>query len=142
MQYCLWDHLKQLDSMDLRRSRNLAELTASLIGLHSISLSVVKVIDFVDIQKLTPKVLLHFRILFEYLLSKHSDEDLWKVFSRVASTAELAGLKDGLSVFLHQRFSKQLKKGDSEDGDLLVRRCSLARKALANVTNLPYGSQK
>lgn len=129
--------------MDLRRSRNLAELTAALIGLHSISLSVVKVIDFVDIQKLTAKVLLHFRIMFEYLLSKHSNEDLWKVFSRVASTAELAGLRDGISVFLHQRFAKQLKKGgDSEDNELLVKRCKLARKALANVTNLPYGSEK
>jgi len=80
--------------------------------------------------------------MFEYLLSKHSNEDLWKVFSRIASTAELAGLGDGISVFLHERFPKQLKKGDSENGDLLVERCRLARKALANVTNLPYGSQK
>lgn len=135
MQYCLWDHLKQLDSMDLRRSRNLAELTGMLISLHTISLSVIKVIDFVDIHKLTAKVLLHFRIMFEYiLLNTKTEEDLWKVFTRVASAQELAGLRDGLQLFLKQRI-----KGESE---LLVKRCKLASKALANVANSPYGSQK
>ncbi|KAG0629231.1 hypothetical protein M758_1G087200 [Ceratodon purpureus] len=139
-QYCLWDHLKQLETMETRRSMNLARLTASLVGGFSISLSVVKVIDFIDMQKLTPKVLLHCRIMFEYLLSKFSNEILWSVFSRIASTAELAGFRDGLSLYLNQRFSKQVK--NSEDVDLLVKRCKLARKALANVTNLPYGSQE
>ena len=139
MQYTLWDHLKQLETMDTRRSMNLARLTASLIGEFSISLAVLKVIDFVDIQKLTPKLLLHCRILFEYLLSKFSNEVLWSVFSRIASTAELADFRDGISLYLNQRFSKQVK--NSEDGDLLVKSCKLAKKALANVTNLPYGSQ-
>uniref|UniRef100_A0A7I4D9X4 MI domain-containing protein n=1 Tax=Physcomitrium patens TaxID=3218 RepID=A0A7I4D9X4_PHYPA len=138
-QYCLWDHLKQLDSMELRRSTNLARLTAALIGSSSISLSVVKVIDFVDIQKLTPKVLLHFRIMFEYLLGEYSNEVVWKAFSRIASSAELTGLKDGIAIFLHQRFLKQVKS--SENSDILVKRCKLAKKALANVQNLPYGSQ-
>jgi hypothetical protein len=43
LQYCVWDHYKQLSMMDLRRSANLARFLASVIASFALSLSLLKV---------------------------------------------------------------------------------------------------
>lgn len=127
--------------MELRRSTNLARLTASLIGSFSLSLSIVKVVDFIEIQKLAPKVVIHFRIMFECMLTEYKDDIIWAIFSRIAIAPELAALRDGLGLFLQKHIVRELKKGDPVKGALLGKRCKLAKKGLANVAGVPFGSQ-
>lgn len=43
LQYCVWDHYKQLSTMDLRLSANLARFLASVIASFALSLSLLKV---------------------------------------------------------------------------------------------------
>lgn len=142
MQYCLWDHYKQLDTMDKRRSLNLARLTVALIGSFTLSLSIVKVVDFTDIRKLSSKVVVHFLVMFESLLIDFSEDIVWGVFSRIAAAPELTSLRDGLILFLNQHVLREVKKGDLEKGALKSKRVKLAKKALGNAVGAPFSIEK
>ena len=135
LQYCLWDHFKQLSAMETRRIMNLAHLLADLVGNFVVSLSVLKVIEFSDMRTMTPKVILHFRIFFKIFLTKYDDEVVLSAFKRIASTPELEGLRVKLSVFLHQHLVKGLvQASDSGISDdermMLMRRFAMVKKAM------------
>ncbi|XP_057842704.2 uncharacterized protein LOC131052122 [Cryptomeria japonica] len=140
LQYCLWDQFKQLDSMELRRLANLARFLADLIGSFSLSLSVLKAIDFTDCAMLTSKVIVHFRILFETLFTEFSDNVIWNIFTRIASFPELENLRNGLELFIYQHVNKNAlteeQLGPPESGSLIVSKCKVAKKALTNVAGI------
>lgn len=140
LQYCLWDHFKQLDSMEMRRLANLARFLADLIGSFSLSLAVLKAVDFTDSAVLTSKVMMHFRILFETLFTQHSDNDIWNIFTRIASPPELENLRNGLELFIHQHLTKNdltgTQFGPTETTSLIVNKIKVVKKALANVSGV------
>eukprot|EP00250_Pteridium_aquilinum_P008362 c17886_g1_i3 orf=144-2522(+) len=140
LQYCLWDHFKQLSSMETRRLANLAHLLADLIAKFSLSLSVLKVVEFADTKTMTPKAVLFFRIFLRVLLTGFSDEIVLNAFMRIASSQELEDLRIKLSVFLHQHLIKGTQgKGshatDNED-TLILRRFAMVKKAMATLSTL------
>jgi ABC-type arginine transport system ATPase subunit len=55
LQYCLWDHFKQLNSMETRQIMNLAYLLADLVAKFVVSLAVLKVVEFSDMWAMTLK---------------------------------------------------------------------------------------
>ncbi|KAL3535970.1 hypothetical protein ACH5RR_004431 [Cinchona calisaya] len=99
LQYCLWDHFKELETMPLIRSMHLAKFTAEMVASFSLSLSVLKTVDLSDTVQLTPKRTMHFRMLFEAIF-EFQDKLVWNAFSRIAGTSEYESLRMGIKFFV------------------------------------------
>ncbi|KAL6005147.1 hypothetical protein ACLOJK_005709 [Asimina triloba] len=99
LQYCLWDHFKELETMELSRSLNLARFVAEMLSSFSLSLAVLKAVDLSDPRQLTAKRVMHFRMLFESLLER-TDTLVWNMFTRISGSPELEPLRNGLEFFI------------------------------------------
>ncbi|XP_051131471.1 uncharacterized protein LOC127251695 isoform X2 [Andrographis paniculata] len=124
LQYCLWDHFKELESMPLIRSMHLAKFTAEMVACFSLSLAVLKVVDLNDIISLTPKRIMHFRMLFEAIL-EFPDKLTWNIFTRIAGAPEHELLRSGILLFIGKYIVTSQKS--------LEKKFKLAKKALNNV---------
>ncbi|KAK7265179.1 hypothetical protein RJT34_32795 [Clitoria ternatea] len=124
LQFCLWDHLKELESMPLMRSMHLAKFVAEMVASFTLSLAVLKTVDLNDITLLTPKRIMHFRILFEALF-EYPENLVWNMFTRAAVTPELEGLRQGMEFFMKEYVVKTNKS--------LTQKFKLAKRALNNV---------
>lgn len=124
LKYCLWDQFKVLDSMELMRSRNLAKFVVEMITSFSLSLSVLKKVDFTYTTQMTGKVIIHIRMVFEFLLEQ-PDSLVWNVFTRIAADMDLESLRNGIEFFI--------KKYVLNSGNTFAKKFKIAKKALANV---------
>ncbi|CAH9124173.1 unnamed protein product [Cuscuta epithymum] len=124
LQYCLWDHFKELESMQLMRSMHLSKFVAEMLSSFTLSLSVLKAVDLGDITLLTPKKIMHFRMLFEAIF-EFPDELVWNIFSRLASP-EYETLCNGIVIFIREYVLSGGKKS-------LAGKFKIAKKALNNV---------
>uniref|UniRef100_A0ACD5W238 Uncharacterized protein n=1 Tax=Avena sativa TaxID=4498 RepID=A0ACD5W238_AVESA len=125
LQYCIWDRFKELDTMDLNRSMNLAKLVAEMLANFSLSLATLKVVNLANPVEMTPKKIMHFRMLFEILIQKE-DSLVWNVFTRIAGAPELEILRDGIVMFVKQYV---MAKDTEKD---LAGKFKIAKKALDN----------
>ncbi|KAK8271526.1 hypothetical protein V6Z12_D11G268200 [Gossypium hirsutum] len=98
LQYCLWDHFKELDSMPLLRSMHLAKFMAEMVASFTLSLAVLKTVEWSDPQMLSPKKIMHFRMLFEAIF-EYPDKIIWNMFTRIAVTPELETLRQDFAGF-------------------------------------------
>ncbi|KAI6697028.1 hypothetical protein NL676_017147 [Syzygium grande] len=101
LQFCLWDHFKELESMQLLRSMQLAKFVAEMVASFTLSLSLLKTVDFSDARQLTAKRIIHFRVLFEAMFEQ-PDSLIWNVFTRVAVSPELETLRFGIEFFIRE----------------------------------------
>ncbi|XP_009616414.1 uncharacterized protein [Nicotiana tomentosiformis] len=124
LQYCLWDHFKELDSMQLIRSMHLSKFVAEMVASFSLSLAILKVIDLSDSSQLTPKRIMHFRMLFETIL-EFPEKLVWNIFTRIAVMPEYESLRDGIVLFI--------RKYVADDQKSLADKFKIAKKALNNV---------
>ncbi|TYI57291.1 hypothetical protein E1A91_D11G270300v1 [Gossypium mustelinum] len=123
LQYCLWDHFKELDSMPLLRSMHLAKFMAEMVASFTLSLAVLKTVEWSDPQMLSPKKIMHFRMLFEAIF-EYPDKIIWNMFTRIAVTPELETLRQGMEFFIKEYVVKTNKKVNDK--------FKLAKKALNN----------
>ncbi|KAL0308259.1 UNVERIFIED_CONTAM: Nucleolar MIF4G domain-containing protein 1 [Sesamum radiatum] len=123
LQYCLWDHFKELESMPLLRSMHLAKFTAEMVASFSLSLAVLKVVELNDAISLSPKRIMHFRMLFEAMF-QFPDKLVWNIFTRIAVTPEYEPLRSGIEFFIRKYVVSSQKS--------LADKFKLARKALNN----------
>ncbi|KAG4176235.1 hypothetical protein ERO13_A11G232100v2 [Gossypium hirsutum] len=123
LQYCLWDHFKELDSMPLLRSMHLAKFMAEMVASFTLSLAVLKTVEWSDPQMLSPKKIMHFRMFFEAIF-EYPDKVIWNMFTRIAVTPELETLRQGMEFFIKEYVLKTNKK--------LNDKFKLAKKALNN----------
>nr|DAD22690.1 TPA_asm: hypothetical protein HUJ06_024153 [Nelumbo nucifera] len=127
LQYCLWDHFKELDSMELHRSMNLARFVAEMLASFTLSLAVLKTVELSDPKQLSAKRVMHFRMLFEAVLEL-SDALVWNIFTRIAGIPELESLRNGLGFFIKQYVVN--------DNKVFSAKFKVARKALENVAGV------
>lgn len=127
-QYCVWDHLKELESMPLMRSMHLSKFVASMVSFFGLSLAVLKVVDFADPRQLTPKRIAHFKMLFEAIF-EFSDELVWNIFTRMAVTPEYESLRSGINFFV----SKYVVSGKNSAA---ASKFKIAKKALNNIEGI------
>ncbi|KAE8699220.1 MIF4G domain and MA3 domain-containing protein isoform 1 [Hibiscus syriacus] len=123
LQYCLWDHFKELDSMPLLRSMHLAKFLAEMVASFTLSLAVLKTVEWSDPQMLSPKRIMHFRMLFEAIF-EYPDKVMWNMFTRIAVTPELETLRQGMEFFIKEYVVKTNKKVNDK--------FKVAKKALKN----------
>ncbi|GAB2235432.1 hypothetical protein Droror1_Dr00025857 [Drosera rotundifolia] len=99
LQFCLWDHFKELESMPLVRSMHLAKFVTEMISSFTLSLAALKTVDLSDAKFLTPKRVMHFRMLFENILEL-PEYLVWNIFTRIAVAHELENLRTGIEFFI------------------------------------------
>ncbi|XP_062562830.1 nucleolar MIF4G domain-containing protein 1 homolog [Armigeres subalbatus] len=98
IQYAIWDRLKEIHSLKQAPSRNLSKLLTHLISEGGLALSVLKVIEFAEIDKITLRVVR--QIMLGVLLLEDENKCL-QVFNRIAPSQKLKAFKDSLRLFLH-----------------------------------------
>ncbi|KAF5937939.1 hypothetical protein HYC85_025445 [Camellia sinensis] len=124
LQYCLWDHFKELESMQLMRSMHLSKFVAEMVTSFTLSLAVLKAVDFSDTTQLTPKRIKHFQMLFEAIF-EHPDSLVWNVFTRIAASPEYESLRNGVEFFIN----KYVVGNEIS----LARKFKIAKKAFTNI---------
>ncbi|PKI55378.1 hypothetical protein CRG98_024229 [Punica granatum] len=87
--------------MALQRSMHLAKFVAEMVTSFTLSLAVLKTVDFSDPEQLNPKRIMHFRMLFESIF-EHPESLIWNVFSRIAVVPELEPLRYGIEFFIKE----------------------------------------
>ncbi|XP_068635557.1 uncharacterized protein [Aristolochia californica] len=127
LQYCLWDHFKDLESMELRRLMNLARFMTEMLASYSLSLAVLKAVDLSDPTQLSLNKIMHFRMLFEFIFEK-PDPLVWNIFSRIAATPELEPLRMSLEFFI--------KHYVVDANKTLAGKFKLTKKAMANIAGV------
>ena len=53
LQYCIWDHFKELDNMEPNRFMNLAKLVAEMLSNFTLSLATLKVVNLANPVEMT-----------------------------------------------------------------------------------------
>lgn len=134
MQYCMWDHLKTLETMDTRRLGNLSHLLLHLVSQGGLSLSVLRVVDWQDPFSMPERLILFLRLLMENLLFSTDDAQLQKLFGRLSQQPACVGMCEGLSTFVRTHMQRCLPSHQSKDGadHLLLAKKRLVLSALAS----------
>lgn len=110
--------------MPLMRSMHLAKFVAEMVASFTLSLAVLKTVDLSDINLLTPRRIMHFRILFEAIF-EYPENLVWNIFTRIAVTPELESLRQGIEFFIKEYIVKTNKA--------VAQTFKLAKGALNNV---------
>ena len=130
-QFALWDKFKDLNALNSNQIRNLAKFLIHLIGQGGLPLSVLKVIEFSELDKTTLRLVR--QIMMGLILEK--DDVFQQVFNRVSPSLKLKGFKDSLRLFLHHFLLKSNGKGSIPEGqlELLKQRIKEVDKCFENV---------
>ncbi|XP_009943488.2 nucleolar MIF4G domain-containing protein 1 [Opisthocomus hoazin] len=127
-QFSIWDKIRDLENLSATAISNLVSLLAHLLRTKSLPLSVLKVIEFSELDK--PKVRF-LRQVLSMLLIKTDAEELNDIFVRVSDNPKLGMLREGLKLFLTHFLLKNVQAQKSaEEASLLKERVELATKAL------------
>uniref|UniRef100_A0A8C5KCK3 Nucleolar MIF4G domain-containing protein 1 n=1 Tax=Jaculus jaculus TaxID=51337 RepID=A0A8C5KCK3_JACJA len=127
-QFSIWDKFRDLENLPGTNLSNLVHLVAHLLKTKSLPLSILKVVEFSELDK--PRV--HFlRKVLTLLLMETEAEDLGLIFSRVSDNPKLRMLREGLKLFISHFLLKHAQAHQSvEEVSLLRERASLASKSL------------
>ena len=147
-QFILWDKLKTLSSssssssISLLALSHLAKLYAHLFSSFSLSLAILKILDF---SSLSAKEILFLRILFCTIFSSFQPQVVQKIFSRLVASVEgereeekgeERGERDkrevvfGLQMFLKSCIKPMLSSSSSSSSSSLVSNPVLMKKNL------------
>ncbi|KFP13423.1 Nucleolar MIF4G domain-containing protein 1, partial [Egretta garzetta] len=127
-QFSIWDKIRDLENLSAAAISNLVSLLAHLLRTKSLPLSVLKVIEFSELDK--PKVRF-LRQVLSMLLIKTDAEELTDIFVRISDNPKLGMLRESLKLFLTHFLLKNVQAQKSaEEASLLKERVELATKAL------------
>ncbi|XP_042658121.1 nucleolar MIF4G domain-containing protein 1 isoform X2 [Tyto alba] len=127
-QFSIWDKIRDLENLSATAISNLVSLLTHLLRTKSLPLSVLKVIEFSELDK--PKVRF-LRQVLSMLLIKADAEELSDIFVRLSDNPKLGVLREGLKLFLTHFLLKNIQAQKSaEEASLLKERVELATRAL------------
>ncbi|XP_061521732.1 LOW QUALITY PROTEIN: nucleolar MIF4G domain-containing protein 1 [Phycodurus eques] len=122
-QFNLWDKFRELSNLPDRNFNNLIQLVTRLLQNKCLSLSLLKVIEFGELDK--PKVRFLRQVLTR-LLTDTEPEDLVSIFARISGIPQLGMLREGLKLFISHFL---LKRAGPQDA-ALTERAHIATKAM------------
>ncbi|XP_012933505.1 nucleolar MIF4G domain-containing protein 1 isoform X2 [Heterocephalus glaber] len=127
-QFSIWDKFRDLENLPATNFLNLVQLVAHLLKTKSLPLSILKVVEFSELDK--PRV--HFlRRVLTVLLMETEVEDLSLIFSRVSDNPKLGVLREGLKLFISHFLLRHAQAQQCpEEAGVLRERAGLATKAL------------
>ncbi|XP_076183118.1 nucleolar MIF4G domain-containing protein 1 [Ptiloglossa arizonensis] len=129
IQYALWDKLKTVEIYEPRQLNNMARLFTYLFIENCLVLSILKIIQFTELDKHTMKFLR--QIILGILLHKNEQACL-QVFKRVSISPQLQTFRESLRLFINCFLIKNIDlTGVKDDNEiLLTRRAELVDKIL------------
>ncbi|XP_032955135.1 nucleolar MIF4G domain-containing protein 1 isoform X1 [Rhinolophus ferrumequinum] len=133
-QFSIWDKFRDLENLPATNFSNLVHLVGHLLKTKSLPLSILKVVEFSELDK--PRV--HFlRKVLYMLLMETEVEDLGLIFARVSDNPKLGVLREGLTLFIRHFLLKSTQApGSAEEASVLRARADLTTKALQGRTSL------
>lgn len=127
-QFCLWDKFKELANLPSGAFTNLVQLVTHFLQKKCLSLSILKVIEFGELDK--PKVRFLRQVLTK-LLRDTEPEEIGSIFGRISGIPKLGMLREGLKLFIsHFLLKNSQSQGSSEQVSLLRERAQFATKAM------------
>ncbi|XP_060731228.1 nucleolar MIF4G domain-containing protein 1 [Tachysurus vachellii] len=122
-QFCLWDKFKDLANLSSSSFANLVQMVTHLLTKNSLSLSILKAIEFGELDKPKVKFL---RQILSRLFQHTQEEDLVQIFSRISGVPKLGMLREGLKLFIKHFLLRRTQT----EGTLLTTRAEVAIKAM------------
>lgn len=126
-QFCLWDKFKELPSLSSSVFSNLVQLVTRFLLRKSLSLSILKVIEFGELDKARVRFL---RQVLSRLLKAGQPEELVVIFSRISGVPQLSMLREGLKLFISHFLLKNAALQGSGDQALLLEHAQIATTAM------------
>uniref|UniRef100_A0A667Y6K4 Nucleolar MIF4G domain-containing protein 1 n=1 Tax=Myripristis murdjan TaxID=586833 RepID=A0A667Y6K4_9TELE len=127
-QFSLWDKFKELSTLPSSTFSNLVQLVTRFLQRKCHSLSILKVIEFGELDK--PKVRFLRQVLTK-LLKETEPEDLASIFGRISGIPKLGMLREGLKLFISHFLLKNAQaQGAAEQAALLSERAQVATRAM------------
>lgn len=127
-QFSLWDKFRDLANLSNRSLSNLVQLVTHLLHRKSLSLSILKAIEFGELDK--PKVKFLKQILSK-LLKETEPEDLVNIFGRISGIPKLGMLREGLKLFISHFLLRTVNTQEPpEQAKVLKDRAEVATKAM------------
>lgn len=127
-QFSLWDKFRELPNLSSSTFNNLVQLVTCFLQRKCLSLSILKVIEFGELDKPTVRFL---RQLLTKLLKETEPEELASIFGRISGIPKLGMLREGLKLFIDHFLMKNVQsQGAPEQAALLSERAQLATKAM------------
>ncbi|KAM8774204.1 nucleolar MIF4G domain-containing protein 1 isoform 2-T2 [Rhynchonycteris naso] len=133
-QFSIWDKFRDLENLPTPNFSNLVHLVAHLLKTKSLPLSILKVVEFSELDK--PRI--HFlRKVLSILLMETEVEDLSLIFTRVSDNPKLGILREGLKLFISHFLLKSAQTHHSaEEASVLRERAELTARALQGRASL------
>ncbi|XP_062377551.1 nucleolar MIF4G domain-containing protein 1 [Sardina pilchardus] len=127
-QFSLWDKFKELGSLSSTTFSNVVQLVTHFLQKKSLSISILKAIEFGELDK--PKVKFLRQVLTK-LLKETEPEDLMNIFGRISGIPKLGMLREGLKLFISHFLLKNARSlGNAEQARLLTERAEVATRAM------------
>ncbi|KAF3422572.1 hypothetical protein E2986_02446 [Frieseomelitta varia] len=129
IQYNLWDKLKTLETYENKQLSNLAQFLIYLFIEKCLTISILKVIHFTELERLTTKFLE--QIILGILLHENEQACL-QVFERISVSSQLQTFRESLRLFINCFLIKNIHSYDilDEQRIILKERIELVDKLL------------
>ncbi|XP_043101737.1 nucleolar MIF4G domain-containing protein 1 [Puntigrus tetrazona] len=127
MQFSLWDKFKDLANLSSRSFSNLVLLVTHLLHRKCLSLSILKAIEFGELDK--PKVKFLKQVLTK-ILKETEPEDLVNIFGRISGIPKLGMLREGLKLFISHFLLRNIQTEETEQAKVLKDRAEVAARAM------------
>ncbi|KAL0107545.1 hypothetical protein PUN28_014692 [Cardiocondyla obscurior] len=130
IQYALWDKLKILDDLNTKQLTNLAKFLTFLFLGKGLPLSVLKVIQFTELDKVTMRLV---RQIMLGILLHENEEACLEVFGRISLSPKLQTFRESLRLFINHFLVKNICASENlqEHSELLKKRAELVDKLLS-----------
>ncbi|XP_027625863.1 nucleolar MIF4G domain-containing protein 1 [Tupaia chinensis] len=133
-QFSIWDKFRDLENLPATNFSNLVQLVAHLLKTKSLTLSILKVVEFSELDKPRVRFL---RNVLNTLLMETEVEDLGLIFARVSDSPKLGMLREGLKLFISHFLLKGTQAHRSaEEASMLRERADLATRSLQGKASL------
>ncbi|GAB6030463.1 hypothetical protein CHUAL_007329 [Chamberlinius hualienensis] len=132
VQFSIWDKLKEMPSVVPYQISHLSQLISHLILTKALPLSVLKVIEYSDINKPTVRFL---RQTLLKLLLHEPQREMEEIFSRVACQPKLHMFREGIRLFMRHFMLKNKTKLSSNANQNLETKIEIAEIALQDSDN-------
>ncbi|XP_040290126.1 nucleolar MIF4G domain-containing protein 1 [Bufo bufo] len=127
-QFSMWDKFRDLGSLSSTTLSNLTHFLSHLIKRKSLPLSIFKVIEFSELDKI--KVSFLRQVLYKLLTDSDADE-LAVIFGKISDNPKLGMLREGLKLFIMHFLLKNVRaQKTAQEAELLTQKADLAVKAL------------
>ncbi|KAM8823688.1 nucleolar MIF4G domain-containing protein 1 [Spinachia spinachia] len=127
-QFSLWDKFRELSNLPSSTMNNLIQLVTLLLQRKCLSLSILKVIEFGELDKATVRFLRH---VLTTLLKDMDPEDLAGLFGKISGIPKLGMLREGLRLFISHFLLKNAEsRGPAEQAATLSERAQVATNAM------------